>query len=604
MSWEVRIMQSKTSCFNGAVYRKTLSRWWPLWAIIAIILFFWLPFSMANAKMNGGYEGNVLPPPVVYNLALEAVMGLPLLTCLFGLFTAGATFDYLFKKRSAGMMAVLPLRREGLFCSSALAGLTMLLTPGVVMAVIAAIFSRTNGQPDLTPVLTWLGAYSAEAVTFYGVGVFCAMLTGQVLVLPCLYVLVNFGGVLLCNLLHFMARLLLVGVPQNRTLGALEWLVSLSPASKLLQDVGVTFSDHLGKYANAAFSGWSTILIYLAVGVALLFLALVLFKRRKMECAQEPVSVRWLGPVLKYIVTFYCALGLPAFLAVFFGGRWTTTAVGLVAFVVLGALIGYLISEMILRKSVRVLKKSWRGLLITAAAAIAVVGMMKLDVFGYVHHLPEPDEIESADVRLWMNVTANGLSDPKKLETLTALHRDLIDKQEPNIYGINELTIVYHLKNGGTLERAYEIPATDEGQDLYVRLYELLNGSGVRDDSRDPRREITAEVIRYASVSWTEPEPNQSPDEGVYKGAYVDRHLTADAALDLMRNGILPDLEAGAFPLINEPSEAYLPSYPCVDMELYWQEDGSQPLHYDITPDCTHALAWLAAHGYEIPGID
>ena len=41
-------MQSKTSCFNRAVFRKTLSRCWPLWAGAAIILFFWLPFVLAN----------------------------------------------------------------------------------------------------------------------------------------------------------------------------------------------------------------------------------------------------------------------------------------------------------------------------------------------------------------------------------------------------------------------------------------------------------------------------------------------------------------------------------------------------------------------------
>ena len=29
-------MQSKTSCFNGALLRKNLTRFWPLWAVYAV----------------------------------------------------------------------------------------------------------------------------------------------------------------------------------------------------------------------------------------------------------------------------------------------------------------------------------------------------------------------------------------------------------------------------------------------------------------------------------------------------------------------------------------------------------------------------------------
>ena len=596
-------MQSKTSCFNGTIYRKTLARWWPVWALIAVVLFFSLPFLMADAQLNGGYEGDVLPRELLYNMPLEAAANLPLPACLFGLLTTAATFDFLFKKRSAGMMAALPVRREGLFCSGVLAGLTMLLTPGVVMAAIAAIFSAANGQPDLSPVLTWLWVYAAESVTFYGIGVFCAMLTGQILVLPCLYVLVNFGGVVLSAMLQFMARLLLVGVPQRGVLGAFSWLETLSPCAQLMNNVGMYYEDRFGRYHEATFVRGDTVLIYCAVGVVLLGIALLLFKRRNMECAQEPVSVKWLGPVLKYIVTFFCALGLPAFLAVFFGGGWTTSAVGLVCFVVLGAVIGYLISEMILRKSVRVIKTGWKGLLVTAAAAILIIGAMKLDLFGYVHRVPDLDQIESADLGLWTDVSASGISDKAKLETLTELHRDLIEAQHPDVYGSTEVTITYHLKNGGKIERAYGLWG-DGAQDLSDRLYALLRSTDARDNSRDPRHEITADAIQYADISWTEPMPEQDPED-VYNGTFHDEQLTGAAALDLIENGILPDLEAGAFPFINQPGAVtYYPSFPCVDFELWWDEDGTQVLHYDITAKCTHTLAWLSEHGYEIPGIE
>ena len=597
-------MQSRISCFNGAVYRKTLARCWPLWAGMALILFFMLPFSLANARMNGGYSGGV-PAAVLYNLTLSEAASLPLPTCLFGLVTAGATFSYLFKKRDAGMMAALPLRREGLFCSGFLAGLTMLLTPGLLAAAIAAVFSAANGQPDLSPVLTWLGVYAAEAVTFYAIGVFCAMLTGQILVLPCLYVLINLGGWLLRSLLQLMARMLLIGVPNERTLDAFAWLDALSPLPRLLRYTGVDFSGEFGKYDYTSFYGWGTVGIYLAAGAVLAALAFLLFRRRKMECAQEPVSVRWLGPVLKYIVTFFCALGLPGFLALFFGKGWFTGTAGLIVFVVLGALIGYLISEMILRKSVRVVKSSWKGLLITAAVAVAVIGAMKLDVFGYVHRVPDPDEIERAELQLYYDLTAT-VTDPADLEALTRLHSKLIDAQEPALYGERGLLITYHLKNGGTMVRAYDVYDSDT-ESQSSEFLALMARNDLFDATCDLYHPLDEAVIENVSISWTAPLPGEEDSEG-YTGMYFCESLSAALAEDLLRNGILPDLEAGAFPNRTTaavgPAAVYYPSYPMVDAELQWETEGTQSLHYDITPACTHTLAWFAAHGYEIPGVE
>ena len=37
MNWEVWTMQSKRSFFNGTLFRKTLTRFWPLWAVPSFI---------------------------------------------------------------------------------------------------------------------------------------------------------------------------------------------------------------------------------------------------------------------------------------------------------------------------------------------------------------------------------------------------------------------------------------------------------------------------------------------------------------------------------------------------------------------------------------
>ena len=46
MSWEVRTMRSVTSCFNPALFKKNLSRFWPIWTLYGLIWIFALPINL------------------------------------------------------------------------------------------------------------------------------------------------------------------------------------------------------------------------------------------------------------------------------------------------------------------------------------------------------------------------------------------------------------------------------------------------------------------------------------------------------------------------------------------------------------------------------
>ena len=51
MNWEVRTMRSVTSCFNSTLYRKNLSRFWPIWALYSVI---WLFAAKFISETNFG----------------------------------------------------------------------------------------------------------------------------------------------------------------------------------------------------------------------------------------------------------------------------------------------------------------------------------------------------------------------------------------------------------------------------------------------------------------------------------------------------------------------------------------------------------------------
>ena len=41
-------MGSATSCFNSTLYRKTMTRFWPLWALYGVIWAFLIPLNLLN----------------------------------------------------------------------------------------------------------------------------------------------------------------------------------------------------------------------------------------------------------------------------------------------------------------------------------------------------------------------------------------------------------------------------------------------------------------------------------------------------------------------------------------------------------------------------
>ena len=41
-------MACGTSCFNGTLYRKSLTRFWPLWGLWGLIWMFLIPLRMLN----------------------------------------------------------------------------------------------------------------------------------------------------------------------------------------------------------------------------------------------------------------------------------------------------------------------------------------------------------------------------------------------------------------------------------------------------------------------------------------------------------------------------------------------------------------------------
>ena len=104
MSWEVRTMQSKTSYFNAMLFRKNLTRFWPLWGLASFVgaLF---PLAVLLDMVHRGW--NVLSAPDFTGMYYDAVSAVPVINLVYAALCAMAVWSYLYNARSVGLMHTL-----------------------------------------------------------------------------------------------------------------------------------------------------------------------------------------------------------------------------------------------------------------------------------------------------------------------------------------------------------------------------------------------------------------------------------------------------------------------------------------------------------------
>ena len=181
-------MQSKTSFFNKSFFWKSVSRFWPVWGAYLAIWVIMLPVViMSNYRYYSGSNYDL------HNFVLEmSLVGGLVMNLIFGALAAMAVWSFQYGARSAHGTACLPIRREGVFCSAAASGLLPLLAANVVVYLLALLAELYVGATDFSGVAYGLLINSLMTVFFYGFATLCAQLTGNVLVLPAVYAVLNF----------------------------------------------------------------------------------------------------------------------------------------------------------------------------------------------------------------------------------------------------------------------------------------------------------------------------------------------------------------------------------------------------------------------------
>lgn len=477
MSWEVSSMPSKRSFFNRTLFRKNLSRSWPLWGLLSIagaMVPLYILLELIQAP-----RGSLDPVPADFAAALYQAVTIfaPGFTAAYAILCAMLVWGYLYNPRSVSLFHSLPVDRTCLFVTNALSGLTMIAIPYAVTGLLLCLLAVCWGFFHLAAAVNTILAVILLALTFFGLATLCAMLTGNIFALPAFYLLVNFLSPILESLIFNMAQQFLVGVGS-----AANRFNALSPIVQIYTSFTASFERYTPDGdQTAALRGLWVVALYALAGAAMLALAWFLYQRRHSERAGDVVAFRWLRPVFRYGVALLSGLTVGRLLyyllweSLFQKGSYADV-LPLFVCVALGGLLGFYAASMLLEKTRRVFRGSLLGAGIVCAGAAVLCLLVSVDVFGVERRVPDTDEIKS--VRLEDRGILSGPfdpeEDPEQVEAIRAFHQALVkdrnyirsyhpdwDHEEGKAFS-HYIWLTYELTDGTTLSRQYDLWLTED----------------------------------------------------------------------------------------------------------------------------------------------
>ena len=492
-------MKSRTSFFNPTAYRKNLTRFAPAWVLYGVLLLLILISMVGNDY--SWFDANLI----------EALMIFPVFNFLFAFLAAQLLFGDLYNTRMCNALHALPLRRESWFVTNLASGFSFSLIPTTAALLFSLLMillgaGRCNNGL-LIPVMVFIGA-NVQYIFFFGLATFCAFLVGKRFAMAVVYAIINFASMIAYWLVDTLYTPMLYGIKT-----VMEPFILFSP---VVQQCTVAYMDveWLRPEPSSVYraypsrgimyftEGWGYIAICAALGIGLMGLALVLYRRRKLECAGDFMAIRGIEPVF---LTVYTLVVGCVFQMIF--GTFTGNDIGFSLFV--GLFVGFFTGRMLLKRTVRVFQwKAWGKCGILIGIFLLTLLLTWLDPLGLQKWMPDAEDVISIRVNAnHGNYGSNGdsftVEDAEDIEKMLQVHALLIDKGAedeivtlaPTVVGEDltpsknysmPVSLTYTLKNGRTVSRYYYVTVKSEaGQILRPYFSSLPCVLGVEADQME-----------------------------------------------------------------------------------------------------------------------
>lgn len=589
---------------NGALFRKNLSRFWPLWAAYGV---FWVICGpvMQYLALYGRDVRNAVPMAErkadAVRMLLDAggqagvVMGV-IAGCLFAM----ALFSYLYSARSVGMMHGFPIRRESLFFTNYLSGAAVFVATDAVVTLLTAVIWGTAGilSGNAAALGSFFFASAGSMLFFYSFAVFCAMFTGQILALPVFYGVLNVLVIGMNQMMQSFVGAFLYGYDSASP----AWVEWMTPVLKLMRA-----TEAPEKHGVVRMLSISTVGAYAVAGVVLSALALVVYKHRRSETAGDTVSVRCMRPVFRWGVALCVAfvLGQALYFLVFRSNSTDASLPEMLVCMILTGLAGYYGAEMLLKKTFRVFRGSWRGAAVLAVLLVAVGVGTQQDVLGVASRIPAASSVESAAVEITgMNHCGAQMTELDGIRQVADIQREILaeknamlqmKKGQSDQADVTTASVhfLYLLKNGGTVSRNYT---------LYYVQQDLRKDGAVSRLAKlaaqpDVQRQNLLGKIKSGDVRNGELEYLNS--NGANEAVSFDR-----AAAEEIYKAVERDIEAGHFAKNEFDNQKYQEETYSNTLRLYYEtsaadskKEGLRSTDIQFSTNCTELIAALEKCG-------
>jgi len=580
-------MKSRTSCFDKTIFLKNLTRFSPAWGLYTICAL----MGLLMLLMDGGSKWMVSD-------LMSTLHVLGIITPCYALLCAQLLFGDLYNSRMCNALHALPMKRETWFVTNVLSGFVFHLIPTAVMSVFAAVVLMIYCPAEyIWAAPIWFAGVNLQFMCFFGIAVFCVFCVGSRFAQAVVYGIMNFGALIAGWLLDTLYVPQFYGIQLD-----FDPFFNFCPIGKMIDSDFVLSSPLYNEYMDVIYGmdfwagdGFDYYFIVATVGIALLFVAMHLYRRRNLECAGDFMAVKGLEPVFLVIYTLIVGAAFYFF---------TEAMIGMdtVFFLFVGLAVGWFTGKMLLERTPRVFRlKSF----LRCGALMAVFGLTLVaasqDIFGIVRWVPQADQVESVGISSgWyspMNIYDElTLTEPTDIQQVIDIHQEAVDFYET--YGTRQfrietataeyiyskedaermdfsmpLTLNYHMKSGRTISRYYSIWMGDDTGEVLRRFFstpEAVFGSSMTE-----AQFLAENSLLILDDSWDGTQTSIHQPEDI-RGLY---------------RAIIADCEAGT---MAQPWEFHHP-----DESLFWlnRSEGSALIIYS---NAEHTLNWLRDYGMDI----
>ena len=445
-------MKLRTSFFNPTVFRKDLTRFAPTWVLYTVYLFMMLAVCM--------------DAPYAYRQAENLVTTLSAMAVLnmgYGFLNGQLLFGDLFSSKHCNALHAMPLRRECWFVTHTVSGLLFSFGPNLVMSLVAALILKGGW---LAAAL-WLIAVSLQYLFFFGLSALSALCVGNRFAMVLVYGIINFLAMIVYWFYFSIYEPLLYGVSNDINMFnryCPVWMMSTN---------GYDMVNVVGKNVNLNFrdfslgEGWGYLAICAAIGVGLLGLAMMLYRRRKLESAGDFMAVRPLEPVFLGLYTLSMAAFFQMFADLFSQDEYV--------FLGLGIIIGFFTGRMLLKRTIRVFQP--KAILACVLVGVVFAGSMvltKIDILGVTRYVPRAEQVEAVYLDSWRTepeaifLESPGFDAPEDVDRAVRLHQAILDqKGDPRGDYYTGICLIYKMKSGKVIQRYYpSVAAASEAGEL------------------------------------------------------------------------------------------------------------------------------------------